>query len=1042
MNSMTTRNFPWWTLWLIPIIVFGLALFSISDTDLFFDWIGLDIHDLANLPLIGGWLDGVADRDMLMPWLEREGGKVFSWWLLVTLAGAGALPLLYRLLPSLPDRGYSVSRTAGLMFTGFLYWFMTSLSLTRNEIGTIILAWLLVLMVGVVVWLRWEMRPTRAELRAWFSENLPIIVITEVLFLVAFVGWAYIQAHNPEVGSTEKPMEMTFINGIRNSATFPPKDPWLSGYSISYYYFGYVIIAGLADLSNVATGIAFNLATALVFALSAIGITGLLYNLVRSRGPLERWRPGTRGAAVGIGLLAALMLVLMGNLSTVLVELPYRGYASQLDFVDQDYFLFWDVKDRDLGGPNNPGIIDANNDGTPDWDGKRLSMEQWTNRGYWWWFPHSRVVQDRNFDQNLSGEPIVEFPNFSFILADNHPHVLALPFAILALTLAAGLALRRDSLLLWEIGLFAVVGGGMVFMNAWDAIYIIIMIAAEALRRLIRNGTGHLSGFGDLIDVVSLSERRERNLMLAVPVYIVLILVIAVFKLAIFSGISFWIGLLVATILAPFVTLLTNWALGDHDLGGVARFGAVLSVVAYFLYLPWYIGFTSQANGIYPNIIYATRAQQFFNQFGIFLVILAFFLVLEMVRFFHRINWTIVVVVVLIGLIVMLGVPVLSTYALDARCPLRVDETGAIFNENDPAVAYETIEMTDLENDACQARQQLFGTYQRPNEDLYRNVLSRRGNALPTQFFLLIVIGFVAARLFTRPDAAEPVPFSPSTAVILLLLAAGAVIALAPDLFYIRDNFNWRMNTIFKMYYQVWLLFSIASAYAIYRLITNPPRLAVESVRTMGSDGLARTLIVGAIVAIMVLAGLLYPYYAIQSRYLRDTGRINAANDDPSLANNPLTLNGARRAISSSEWKVVQCLSQAAGHQSDAVIVEAPYDGGYWSRGNYGRFSMLSGIPTLMGWANHEGQWRGESYSEIDGVGARQRITDADLLYRTTEWEQAQTLIDRYGIDYVVVGDLERTKYSDSQRGLDKFADIFDPVCQSGAVAVYYVGTE
>ncbi len=47
------------------------------------------------------------------------------------------------------------------------------------------------------------------------------------------------RAHNPEIYSTEKPMEIMFINSIRASETFPPHDAWLAGYAISYYYFGY-----------------------------------------------------------------------------------------------------------------------------------------------------------------------------------------------------------------------------------------------------------------------------------------------------------------------------------------------------------------------------------------------------------------------------------------------------------------------------------------------------------------------------------------------------------------------------------------------------------------------------------------------------------------------------------------------------------------------------------------------------------------------------------------------------------------------------------
>ena len=76
-------------------------------------------------------------------------------------------------------------------------------------------------------------------------------------------------------------MEIAFINAIIHSPNFPPHDPWLSGYAISYYYFGYVMTAMLAEITSTVGSVAFNLMISLVFALSAIGAYGLLYNLLQ-----------------------------------------------------------------------------------------------------------------------------------------------------------------------------------------------------------------------------------------------------------------------------------------------------------------------------------------------------------------------------------------------------------------------------------------------------------------------------------------------------------------------------------------------------------------------------------------------------------------------------------------------------------------------------------------------------------------------------------------------------------------------------------------
>src|SRR5258708_25946123 len=77
-------------------------------------------------------------------------------------------------------------------------------------------------------------------------------------------------------------MEMAFLSGIRRSATFPPHDPWMSGYAISYYHFGYIIMGMLGNMSGVSNGVAFNLALPLLFALTGTGAFGIAYDLVVS----------------------------------------------------------------------------------------------------------------------------------------------------------------------------------------------------------------------------------------------------------------------------------------------------------------------------------------------------------------------------------------------------------------------------------------------------------------------------------------------------------------------------------------------------------------------------------------------------------------------------------------------------------------------------------------------------------------------------------------------------------------------------------------
>jgi len=201
------------------------------------------------------------------------------WYLVTTTIGLLTFPIAFRLLPKLPDRGYSLSRILGLLIWGYVFWMLASLGILQNTSGGLLLA--LAIVLGVSVWSARDI--TRKKLLQWWKKNRILIICVEGLFLLAFGLWAYVRAANPEIVGTENPMELAFINAILNSLEFPPHDPWLSGYAISYYYFGYILIGMLAKITGVPGNIAFNLGLAMVFALSAVAAYGVAYNLLTAR---------------------------------------------------------------------------------------------------------------------------------------------------------------------------------------------------------------------------------------------------------------------------------------------------------------------------------------------------------------------------------------------------------------------------------------------------------------------------------------------------------------------------------------------------------------------------------------------------------------------------------------------------------------------------------------------------------------------------------------------------------------------------------------
>src|SRR5512140_2252513 len=208
-----------------------------------------------------------------------------AWYLILTLLGWLTFPLAYWLFPGLADRGYSLARAAGLLLWGYLFWLLNSLGLIENNVGGVLLGLLLAvgLSISTFFFHGTNFAARRTEIWAWVKAHVRLVLSIEVLFLVAFALEALLRAGNPQLDNAEKPMELMFINAILRSPTFPPHDAWLSGYAISYYYFGYVMAAMLAMLTGVTGSVAHNLMTALIFGLAAIGAYGILYNLLSAR---------------------------------------------------------------------------------------------------------------------------------------------------------------------------------------------------------------------------------------------------------------------------------------------------------------------------------------------------------------------------------------------------------------------------------------------------------------------------------------------------------------------------------------------------------------------------------------------------------------------------------------------------------------------------------------------------------------------------------------------------------------------------------------
>ncbi len=261
---------------------------------------------------------------------------------------------------------------------------------------------------------------------------------------------------------------------------------------------------------------------------------------------------------------------------------------------------------------------------------------------------------------------------------------------------------------------------------------------------------------------------------------------------------------------------------------------------------------------------------------------------------------------------------------------------------------------------------------------------------------LLAAVGVaIHALLSTKLERAER--------FLWVLIAGAAGCLLLPELVYVRDEFDgsalYRMNTVFKLGYQAYILLGIAGACAIPWAGRWLPRRAWAAWATVST--------------VLLLLGLVFPYAA---NWVRRDGFSN----QPTLDG----LNWLRASAPGDVEAIAWLRDNAAG---DAVILES--FGPDYSGFGHARISTFTGRPTVLGWAGHEVQWKHDP-------GSRQQ--DIETLYTTTDAAEARRLIDRYGIEYVVVGPIERADHG--EEGIPKWDDLGRRVFDRDGTTVWLLG--
>ena len=901
------------------------------------------------------------------------------WYLLTSFVGWIIFPFVFHLFPTLADRGYAFSRTMGLLLWGFAFWLLASLGFLYNNSGGLLFALGILILLSIIFYRSINID----DIKKWWTSNRRMVIIVEVLFIISFVFMAFIRSANPEIEGTEKPMELAFINAILHSPNFPPHDPWLSGYAISYYYFGYILIGMLAKLTGVPGNYAFNLGISLVFALSSIGAYGLVYDLLNHRFKEKA------SSTVYSALLGPLFVLIISNLEGFLHSLHSRGLFWSLDANGQYTSAFW-------------SWLDINNLNVPP-----TEPLTWVPTQFWWWWRASRVLQDYNY----AGAPleiIDEFPFFSFLLGDLHPHVLAIPFAFLAMVMALNIFLissrgrmkqlhlklnLRTIAWIWVLvmatSLLLLVKGYLALSLTLVSMGIISLLAGITLAWYLLPLIGE-NGW----DVFTKNDIAFKELNLPLRINVTTFLIAAV----IVGGMAFlntWDVLVAIVLVAGAYTLGGIFIRGDLELFPLLRdftlMSLALGITSIAIYLPFYLGFSPQAGGPLPNLIFPTRGAHLWVMFAPLLIPIFAFLI-YLLR--HRQPTAKIKKAAL-----LITLFILTLWALSFLLGILI--------VNLPEVGGIEVGSFYLNFLAAPNSSALF------KQAITRRLVSSGGWITLTLLLIATVAVLLKLDNLKQEKDHTSIVIRKTDAFVLGLILVGAMLVLGAEFFYLRDQFGWRMNTIFKFYYQTWLLWAIAAAYSSAVLL-----------KVLKSHW---SLIYSIILIAVIFTALVYPFLSVWSK----TNGLHP--------NDGWTLNGTLYLDNRNpdEMAAIKWLQTAP----PGIIAEAisPTGGSYQWPPGYARVSTLSGLPTVLGWAGHESQWRGGNAE----MGSRQ--ADIEQLYCSRDINLTFDILERYNIRYIFIGPLEHSTYQPNggscPAGLidSKFENSLVRVFQNGQVRIYEV---
>ncbi len=281
------------------------------------------------------------------------------------------------------------------------------------------------------------------------------------------------------------------------------------------------------------------------------------------------------------------------------------------------------------------------------------------------------------------------------------------------------------------------------------------------------------------------------------------------------------------------------------------------------------------------------------------------------------------------------------------------------------------------------------------------------GNCQSSEWWMLLTLwGFfwVNFAFFILKSWRKKFKISRIDSFVLILCAYSTLLIVASEFVYAKDIYptHFRANTMFKLGYGAFIMLGGASAYIL------------ASFKKHFKKGILPKVYLMTLVPLIFLISI-YPTFAVLSYYGQSTSKPHLDGQIWMQESHPAYL------------EIINYLNTHTSGQPH--ILEAQGD----SYTDYNVVSAYTGLPTIGGWYVHEWLWRGDSTA----VGALQK--DISTIYEGTDISETKRLLKKWQIRYVIVGTLEKEKYTHLQES--KFEALGQPVFTShtGGGTIYQI---